>query len=121
MSGSSKVRAAVHAHFADRLKHSSVVGDTHWEEKKTQGALPGPRPEFFFAPSHMTRRAADWGEGGLHQHFASAWKDFRGTLQGWMRVVHEQGVPALDKRYRELLDGPTNPANAYILSLPPGS
>ena len=117
MAGSSTVRAAVHNHFADSLKHSAVVGDTHWEEEKTQVALPGPRPEFFFAPNHMTRRAADWGEGGLHQHFATAWKDFRGTLKGWMRVVEECGPQALRTRYLEFLEGQSDPRNAHILSL----
>jgi hypothetical protein len=121
MSGSSKVRAAVHAHFADRLKHSSVVGDTHWDEEKTPAELPGPRPQFFFAPNHMSRRAADWGEGGLHQHFAAAWKEFRGTLRDWMQIVREEGSEALGNRYIELLEGSTDPSHAYVLSLNPGS
>jgi Protein of unknown function (DUF2855) len=117
ISGSSSARAAVHKHFGDLLRHSVVVGDTHWEEEKRQDALPGPPPTFFFAPNHMSKRQADWGEGGLHQHFAEAWAAFRETL-GWMDVVEDQGPDALRSVYLELLEGRTNPRSAHVLSLP---
>ena len=117
MSGSSTLRTAVHNHLGDLLKHSSGVGATHWEDNSPTEALPGPSPAFFFAPNHMSKRAADWGEGGLHQHFATAWRDFRGTLKTWMQVVEEQGPEALQKRYLELLEGRTSPAHAHILSI----
>jgi hypothetical protein len=51
VAGDAEVRLTVHSHFGDALVASLVVGATHWEEL-TPGAagLPGPAPQFFFAP-----------------------------------------------------------------------
>jgi len=61
IAGDSAVRSAVHGHFGDELRHSAVVGATHWEAPGDESgeALPGPQPEFFFAPDHVRRRSAD--------------------------------------------------------------
>src|SRR5262249_22032615 len=74
ISGDGTVRTDVHAHYGDRLAHSSAVGVTHWTEM-TQGAgdLAGPAPVFFFAPDRINKRAADWGAAQLDQNLAEAW------------------------------------------------
>ena len=65
MAGSASVRAAIHTHFDDRLKVSLTVGATHRHDVGGPGSagrsLPGPTPEFFFAPGHSATRVADWG------------------------------------------------------------
>jgi NADPH:quinone reductase-like Zn-dependent oxidoreductase len=51
MAGSSALQRDIHEHFGDQLKHSCSIGATHWEAREpSDGSLPGPRPEFFFAP-----------------------------------------------------------------------
>src|SRR3954451_13480721 len=52
MAGDARVREAVHRAAGD-LRHSAVVGATHWEELAGGDELPGPAPEFFFAPAHL--------------------------------------------------------------------
>mgnify|MGYP006173691745 CR=1 FL=1 len=38
--------------------------------------MPGPAPQFFFAPDQMRKRISDWGREGLDQRFADAWRTF---------------------------------------------
>ena len=68
MAGNDALRRSVHEHFGDQLKHSCTIGATHWDQ--TAGGdegLPGPKPEFFFAPAQIQKRAADWGPAELQR------------------------------------------------------
>ncbi len=68
IAGDGAVRRAVHSHYGEALTHSMTVGATHWEELgagEGQGDLPGPAPEFFFAPDRAAKRAGDWGAAAL--------------------------------------------------------
>jgi hypothetical protein len=119
MAGNADVRAAVHARYGDSLTHSAVVGGTHWDRiaGESGAPLPGPRPEFFFAPDHVSRRTADWGREGLERRVADAWRPFVDWTTGWLEVVHGQGPEAVEAAYLELLEGRAEPAKGHVLSL----
>ncbi len=118
MAGSSTVRRAVHEHFGDQLKHSCTIGATHWEE---QGGgdenLPGPTPEFFFAPGQVQKRAADWGPQELQRKLGDAWADFRTFSEGWLKVQRGYGPDDLARVYEDTLAGRTEPQDGHVLSL----
>jgi len=46
IAGSARIRAGVHGHYADRLRLSLLVGQTHWDQASgvVGQRLPGPRP-----------------------------------------------------------------------------
>src|SRR4051794_31764478 len=46
----------VHEALGDVLRHSILVGFTHHEAAPDEAAIPGPAPEFFFAPTEMAKR-----------------------------------------------------------------
>jgi len=119
IAGDAEVRAAVHGHLGHDLKHSAVVGATHWELPTTEDAepLPGPRPEFFFAPDHMRRRITDWGREELDRRAADAWRPFVEWATGWLKIVRGDGPEAVQAAYLELLDGRTDPSVGHVLSL----
>ena len=117
MAGDGGLLRAVHAQFGERLRYSCMVGGTHWRQRETQHQLPGPRPEFFFAPTQLRKRQKDWGAVGLEERYAQAWRPFLLSVGAWMRVVQRQGVAAVEKTYREVLDGHAPPEVGYILSL----
>ncbi len=118
IAGDAELRAAVHAHYADELLHSAVVGATHHDRMgQVPDTLPGPRPTFFFAPDRVTKRAADWGADGLEQHMADAWHPYVEWADGWLEVIHGHGPDALRSAYLDLLDGRIDPASAHVLSL----
>jgi len=117
MAGSGAVTGSVHGHFADNLRHSAVVGGTHWEEGASQGQLPGATPIFFFAPTQAQKRTADWGARGLSERFAKAWTAFREPLKMWMDVVEERGPDAVKRVYLDHLEGRADPRTGNVLSL----
>jgi hypothetical protein len=116
IAGSVPVRGAVHRHLANDLVHSMAVGDTHWEEDKSQAALGGEQ-EFFFAPNWLAQRAQDWGMEGFAQRFAEAWKAFVGPLSSWMKVVEDRGQEAVQRVFLEHLEGRADPRIGNVLSL----
>ena len=118
MAGSSPLRAAVHGHFGDQLRYSCSIGATHWEEAGGDaGALPGPKPEFFFAPGQIQKRVADWGPAGFQERVAGAWAAFRAFSDGWLQVQRGHGRDAVARIYEETLGGSTKPEQGHVLSL----
>lgn len=117
MAGDGRLLAAVHHHFGDQLKYSCIVGATHWEHRETQHALPGAKPQFFFAPTQAQKRRKDWGPGGLEQRFGAAWKQFLPSAAKWMQVRRASGQQAVSDTWLEVLDGRAAPTAGHILSL----
>jgi hypothetical protein len=112
--GNAEVRAAVHRHFGDRLRRSTLIGMTHWESLGGGDDLPGPTPTFFFAPDQAAKRASDWGGAGLRDRMAKAWLPFVEWTGGWLRVSERSGADGLRKAYLDLLDGDTDPAQGIV-------
>jgi hypothetical protein len=117
ISGDGGVRTDVHAHYGDRLAHSSTVGATHWTQMGSgAGELAGPSPAFFFAPDRITKRGRDWGTAKLDQNVAGAWGPFAEWASGWLRVEHISGEHDIQRAYLELLDGKVDPRAGIVVS-----
>jgi hypothetical protein len=116
VAGDAKIRSAVHGHWGDELKHSAAVGITHKEDLGGSGELAGPEPTFFFAPTRLQKRNEDWGAEGLNQRLADAWHPYVEWARGWLRVEHGSGPEDVERIYRELLDGKSDPAVGHVLS-----
>jgi len=117
MAGDGKLLHAVHDHFRDQLKHSCIVGATHWEDRATQHAMPGPKPQFFFAPTQIQKRRKDWEPGVLEQRLGAAWDALVPSVKPWLEVTHGRGAAAVEKTYREVLEGRSRPEQGHMLSL----
>jgi hypothetical protein len=117
MAGDGAVTAAVHRHFGDALRYDCTIGATHWSAERRNEGLPGPQPEFFFAPAQIVKRTRDWGPGGLAERIARAWTRFADASDAWLRVVRSQGREAVLRVWQDTVDGRTDPAEGHILSL----
>jgi hypothetical protein len=115
MSGDADVRRALHTRFADQLAYSCAVGSTHWENQGSAAALPGPRPQFFFAPAQIKKRATEWGPAELQARMGRAWAGFLPTLSHSMTVIESRGVDATLATYLAVLDGRVGPNEGHIL------
>jgi hypothetical protein len=116
MAGSTAIIRSVHDQLRDSLAYSCRVGATHWEDMAGRLELPGPKPVFFFAPTQVQKRQADWGPGGLEQRFASAWGDILARTN-WLDVKETKGAAAVEAAYRATLAGNVPPSAGLILSL----
>jgi hypothetical protein len=118
MAGSAAVRRAVHEHFGSQLEHSCSIGATHWEETAAgEEALPGPKPEFFFAPGQIQKRLSDWGPEELQRRLAEAWNGFREFSDSWLQVQRGVGRDAVERVYDDTLAGRAEPQHGHVLSL----
>ena len=117
MAGNKSVRRAVHEHYADNLKLSSMVGLSHWTHQGMEKDLPGPDPSMFFAPDQIRKRSKDWGPDGVSSRFASAWRDLLEPLPKWITVSAGRGPEDVERVYLETLEGRAKPDLGYVLSL----
>jgi hypothetical protein len=118
VAGRRDVTHAVHTRLGDGLRHSMVVGDTHWDDTtEAVGALPGPRPEFLFAPAQIAKRRTDWGRDGFETAVAAAWDTFSPWTDGWLSIRHAEGPVATEAVYRSVLDGRVDPRTADVCTL----
>ncbi len=118
MAGNAKVRAAIHQHFADNLAFSTSVGATHWEEGAGDSdPLPGPTPEFFFAPGQVAKRVEDWGADELQSRIDQAYRSMLEDSGHWLTVEHRLGPDGIEATYRDLLEGRADPSSGFICSM----
>ena len=117
MAGSGPLLAAVHAHFGDQLRHSMAVGRSHHEAPPGTGAMPGPKPAFFFAPTQVKKRVQEWGLPGYQARIAGAVKDFVAWSRGWLQVRHSRGAAAAAATWREVHAGRVAPDVGHVVSL----
>src|SRR5262249_38472000 len=73
MAGDSGLRARLHHHFGEQMKHSAQIGLTHRKSDADEPILPGAQTKWFFAPDQIRKRAKEWGPGGVDARFSTAW------------------------------------------------
>jgi len=117
MAGNKAVRRAVHEHYGDNLKFSSMVGVSHWTQQGMEKDLPGATPTLFFAPDQIRKRNKDWGTDGLAERMAAAWRSFLEPLPNWLSVTTGAGPEDVARVYIDTLEGRARPDQGYVLSL----
>ena len=122
MAGNAQLLAAVHRHFASELKHSCLVGATHWEARgaaagSSREPLPGPKPEMFFAPDRVRARVHEWGAAGFDARVDASWRGFAEAASGWTLTTRHRGESAVRAAYLEVLENRALPERGYVLSL----
>jgi hypothetical protein len=120
MAGDGKLLSTVHHHFGEQLKHSCIIGATHWENRQTQHQLPGAKPQFFFAPTQVQKRTKDWGYDGLVQRLGRSWLTFLPSVKNWLEIRTSRGPEAASAIYQEVLNGRQAPKLGHMLSLQRG-
>ena len=117
MAGNGAVKARLHTHLEKVLCHSSAVGTSHWDQFQPKQALAGPKPEFFFAPSQIEKRRADWGPGVIEGRISDAWKRVAGDAQSWLDLREHGGLDAAAEVYDALARGMANPRDGHVITL----
>jgi len=117
MAGNSEVRARLHRRFGDRLTYSGRIGLTHHDASGEEADLPGAKPQWFFAPDQIRKRAKEWGPGGIDTRFGAAWSGFVPHLDDWITVTKDRGPEAVEAIYRNTLAGHAPPDHGHMLSL----
>lgn len=119
MAGSAQVIGDLHRHYRDNMRNSCLIGATHYRETGSVADLPGAKPEFFFAPSHVKSRSAELGAKQLMARMGAAYVSFRQFADGWLRVERSYGADQAARAYQTVLAGKADPATGQIVSMWP--
>jgi len=98
VAGDGEVLAAIHGRFGDALRYSSMVGATHHASPPRPAELPGPTPQFFFAPSQIEKRSKEWGAAELLGRMGGAFVGFAAFAESWLNIVRGAGHDAVGPR-----------------------
>lgn len=109
--GNADLRLRVHEHLGDALVASVAVGIADWESTapRPEGRLPGPRPHFFFAPTRVEQRTADWGAADLARRLSRSQDHFIERSHEWLTIRRGTGAQAIRDALLGLVDGEVPP------------
>jgi hypothetical protein len=116
MAGNPEIVASVHTHFGESLKYSCSIGATHWDQTSHRVDTPGPKPQFFFAPSQLSKRGKEWGREEFNTRLGAALNTFIEGSKEWLRIEHSRGADAVSETYSQLVAGKMPPEIGNILS-----
>ncbi len=116
MAGNPEIVAGIHTHFGESLKYSCSIGATHWDQTSHHVDIPGPKPQFFFAPSQLSKRGKEWGREELNNRLETALNTFIEGSKQWLRIEHARGADAVSDTYSQLVAGNMPPEIGNILS-----
>ncbi len=114
--GDASLLREAHERLGAALARSIRVGFTHRAARPDGEPLPGPAPEFFFAPDVMVARG-----GEVRARFAAGWATFAPVLRRALRIERVAGADGVVRAYRELLEGRADPAAGVVASLAGGA
>ncbi len=117
MAGNTKVSREIHEHFGSSLKYSMRIGATHWDAGGGDADLPGPNRAFFFAPSQIQKRVAEWGPQEFQERLGASLQAFIESTRKWLRVERGYGRDAVERIYQATLQGSARPDQGNVLSL----
>lgn len=119
MAGSVPIVAKLHDLLGNRLRYSMLVGMSHHDS--TQAPIEsGPAPEWFFAPTEVTRRLDEWGRAEYERRTADALRSFVDGSRAWLEVEVGRGPDAGEETWRAVYEGEVAPNVGRIVSMHQG-
>ncbi|MGB1285317.1 MAG: DUF2855 family protein [Aggregatilineales bacterium] len=113
--GNGALRLTIHEHYGNKLKYDCAIGMTHHEQRGAANAVPGVKPELFFAPAQYQKRVEEWGAAQYHTNMNTAWLAFLEKADDWMDIVLLSGQDAISETYHAMLAGDVPAQNGYML------
>jgi Protein of unknown function (DUF2855) len=116
--GDAEVTRGVHQTLGDSIKQSIIVGGSHWDADRSQRTpLPGPKPELFFAPTHVGRLGAAWGGAEFSRAVNAALDRFAHDSRGWLDVYESAGLEAAQTAWARLLANDVSAKEGIVITL----
>jgi hypothetical protein len=98
------------------------VGATHWQKfggEPSAEPLPGPEPEFFFAPAQIAKRDQEWGSGVIMNRAAEAVAGIISGISGDVEIQRIKNAASATAAWVDLVENRVPPSRGLLLSLLP--
>jgi len=119
--GDDALRARVHRHFGAALVHDCYVGSASNQSFLQPADLPGPKPQFFFAPVQIRKRNADWGSAEVTNRYNAMQTRFfdhvTNARPAWIKIVEGRGFTDAARITAELAASGGAPVQGHIVRL----
>jgi hypothetical protein len=115
--GNAALLRGIHTALGENLKYSCTVGATHVGEGfgRARGALPGPEPVLFFAPTHAVAAIQELGPKAFGEAVAQSWGKFLHETGDAVTVDERRGLQAAQAAFAATLAGQADPAVGIVI------
>jgi hypothetical protein len=117
MSGNGSTLAALHRRLGDKMLFTSNVGITHADARRPGEGYIRERSALFFAPSHIEKRARDWGPGEFERRAFAFWKEAALKSRDWVKIERYSGAEAAQAAFHKMRKGDFAPEAGVIVAL----
>ncbi len=115
--GNGQLLGAIHAHWGDTLKFSSLVGATHVSARGGADDLQGPKPELFFAPTAAESLMKEIGAAAFRSRVDEQFAAFVADASAYLTVEDLEGREALQSAYLAMLANEVAPSRGLMCYL----
>ena len=115
--GNSQLLGAIHSHWDDQLKFSSLVGATHISQRGGSEELQGPKPELFFAPTAAESLIKEIGPVAFRARVDEQFSAFVSGASDYLQIEDLKGRDALQSAYLSMLANEVEPSRGLICHL----
>lgn len=112
IAGSTQVMGKLHDRLGDQLRHSLVVGKSHWDAGTGE---PWPASGFF-APGRIQKRMQQWGPAEFRDRVGAAWSGFVRDAERYFTLDRRQGPEMAIAAYQQAVAGTLDPRAAVLLT-----
>ena len=118
MSGNSDVLGALHKQLGENMRFCINVGYTHWDAANENKDIIEARSEFFFAPTHIRKRVAEWGAAGFDEKTSNFLTQTVAKSREWLKLNTMSGLEGLADVYPDVCAGRIPPDTGIIIEMP---
>lgn len=120
-SGDDGLRATIHRHFGAALVYDCFAGSTANTTFLAEAELPGPKPQFYFAPVQIRKRNADWGAAEVTRRMNAAQSRFFARAAAaeapWLNLRPQAGLAGVPQLVADLHGGRADPRDGHVVRL----
>ncbi|QCI66269.1 DUF2855 family protein [Phreatobacter stygius] len=120
-SGDVTLRSRIHHHLGPALVYDCYAGSAANTEFLRDQDLPGPAPQFYFAPVQIKKRNADWGPAVVNERFNAAQQRFIARISDkahpWLTLVEAGSFAAAQAVIAALNGNGGDPREGHVVRL----
>jgi Protein of unknown function (DUF2855) len=117
MSGNEETLSKLCGHLRERMRLCLSVGFTHAVAEKAGESYTREPGEFFFAPTHIKRRASEWGPAVFEKRSLDFWRKTARRSRRWLRIEHAEGPRDVEQAFHSIRRSEMSPQVAVVGSL----
>lgn len=115
-SGNGEVLSKLHRRLGQNMRHTAIVGASHWDEARKGDGYIEARSRLFFMPAYAAQRLTETKGAFGHELYAAS-KEMAEEASAWMKPLRASTMAEIDILYQKVRSGRIAPDVGGIISL----